>query len=377
MKCQTISTSAALLVLAGSALGCARTSPLSLRVAEPAPRPLVIGPALPPLPSSAPVIAIACGNVHSCALLAEGRVACWGDNEHGELGPGIDADADVGEHRVPGAVGLIANGWRTCARLADGTHTCWGKGFEGKAMSFPPVEGARFILGAYAALLLRPHEQELVFWPQPGKPTPDVGESTYSLLTNLPPSGGVQGVAGSFEYLVVATGDGSLWCRAKPGGDVLCPGAARGAWSRTDGVFARQIVASDERLCVLRAAGDVRCAGLERSPPPRVPPGFQPIALTRRATAVAGSARDTCALLEGGEVSCWPTERGSGAATFLPAVSLPELGTVQTLAAGGAHTCALDVKGAVSCFGSNEEGQVSANASRTPYGSIRRVRLVP
>ena len=31
---------------------------------------------------------ISCGHVHTCALLVNGSVVCWGDNTHGQLGIG-------------------------------------------------------------------------------------------------------------------------------------------------------------------------------------------------------------------------------------------------------------------------------------------------
>jgi alpha-tubulin suppressor-like RCC1 family protein len=31
---------------------------------------------------------MAVGNAHSCALLADGRVDCWGSNDFGQLGTG-------------------------------------------------------------------------------------------------------------------------------------------------------------------------------------------------------------------------------------------------------------------------------------------------
>jgi hypothetical protein len=51
----------------------------------------VPGP-VPGLPSA--VVALAGGWYHTCALLADGHVRCWGENQFGELGDGTLADHD-------------------------------------------------------------------------------------------------------------------------------------------------------------------------------------------------------------------------------------------------------------------------------------------
>jgi hypothetical protein len=70
-----------------------------------------------------------------CALLADGRVFCWGSNDDGQLAIG---NADVGIHQVPGpalnaqgasltGVVEVASGTRhKCALLGDGGVLCWG-----------------------------------------------------------------------------------------------------------------------------------------------------------------------------------------------------------------------------------------------------------
>lgn len=79
---------------------------------------------------------------HTCAILDTGDVRCWGSGGQGKLGYGNTAN--VGDNETPGAVGTVdlgvgrtasaisAGGEHTCAILDDGTVRCWGRGAEGQ-----------------------------------------------------------------------------------------------------------------------------------------------------------------------------------------------------------------------------------------------------
>ncbi len=87
-------------------------------------------------------VAVSAGDHHTCALLDDGRVRCWGFGRHGRLGygntddigddetPGLVGPVDLGEGRT--AVAISAGGSHTCARLDDGSVRCWGQGFTGR-----------------------------------------------------------------------------------------------------------------------------------------------------------------------------------------------------------------------------------------------------
>lgn len=82
-----------------------------------------------PVPEIEDAVSVTVGEFHACAVLADGRVACWGYNYEGVLG--IEADWEIYPEpvMVPGitdAVQLATARDHTCALLADGSVTCWG-----------------------------------------------------------------------------------------------------------------------------------------------------------------------------------------------------------------------------------------------------------
>lgn len=84
-------------------------------------------------------VSIAAGSFHACALLSNGNVKCWGENSNGQLGSDYtgpessDANPPVPCSRTPIAVSGISNAIaiaagsdNTCALISGGTVKCWG-----------------------------------------------------------------------------------------------------------------------------------------------------------------------------------------------------------------------------------------------------------
>jgi cysteine-rich repeat protein len=85
------------------------------------------------------VIALTAGASHTCALLREGLVRCWGDNSDGQLGLGTSANLSgqppYKNGLVPlgaAAVALTAGDSHTCALMADQSVRCWGANADGQ-----------------------------------------------------------------------------------------------------------------------------------------------------------------------------------------------------------------------------------------------------
>ncbi len=81
-------------------------------------------------------VAIAVGSEHSLAVRSNGSVWTWGRNSQGQLGYGV---ADWNAHRVPeqvnglsGALGVAAGWGHSAAVLNDGTVWGWGDNDEGQ-----------------------------------------------------------------------------------------------------------------------------------------------------------------------------------------------------------------------------------------------------
>jgi hypothetical protein len=100
----------------------------------------------PTLASIQGVAELSAGPGHTCALLTDGQVACWGLNAEGESGPKLmsckDEGASVGSGQigcqptptvVPGVSGVLqlaTAGPRSCALTDKGLVTCWGRTLE-------------------------------------------------------------------------------------------------------------------------------------------------------------------------------------------------------------------------------------------------------
>jgi alpha-tubulin suppressor-like RCC1 family protein len=76
------------------------------------------------------IIQISAGKNHTCALLKDGTVKCWGENEYGQLGDGtkINKLTPVSVKDLKDVIQISAGSNHTCALLKDGTVKCWGAG---------------------------------------------------------------------------------------------------------------------------------------------------------------------------------------------------------------------------------------------------------
>ena len=94
------------------------------------------------VPGLSGVVQIDAGTFHACAATKTGQAWCWGANAVGETGNGTPSKAVMKPTRVPGLTGVVAvaaggglasqKGGHSCALLRDGTVRCWGLNHEGQ-----------------------------------------------------------------------------------------------------------------------------------------------------------------------------------------------------------------------------------------------------
>lgn len=276
------------------------------------------------------------GQRHSCALRAQGKAQCWGNNESGQLG---DNSTDGQDTPVP-VVGdfsfsqISAGDFYTCGVTSGGEALCWGDNDGGQlgdgttSMRTAPVR----VSGGHTFKLIR------------------TGRSHACGLTR---SGAVvcwgRNESGQL-------GDGSRSSRTSPV-RVNLPGSAA------------QLAAGGSHTCALLTDGTAFCWGNNasgqlgdstttlRAEPVRV-------ASTLRFVSI-GSGRDhTCAVTPDNDAYCWGKNSSgqAGIGVSTEAVIVPQKvetsAQLKTIAAGFLHTCALSVGGTAYCWGRNNYGQL-------------------
>ena len=111
------------------------------------------------LPLDAPAVAISSNFQHTCAILNTGSLTCWGKNDHGQIGTGSNSPNKVliptlvnqdnwPSNRTVLDVGTADD--HTCAILDDNSVYCWGRnnagqlGTGGGSSSYVPVATNEF-----------------------------------------------------------------------------------------------------------------------------------------------------------------------------------------------------------------------------------------
>jgi len=359
------------------------------------------GSVVPAKALSSPVEAVqqlALGAYHSCALVVSGSVACWGDNQQGQLGDGSErpSTAPVWVSGLEDVVELRASDAATCARRRDGAVACWGGNAHGEAAPRAVHGASRASSGAVDRV---------------GEPASYAPGRTVPRPAAMSELAGVRALAMGARHACALGGDGRVTCWGDGSFGQLGNGAADAFQLReVAGMPALvEISAAGVDTCGRTASGEVWCWGGESaggSTPASTAlaeKGPHPVASVAGATHVEVYVGRACAWNAGGDVSCWGDSGGCGdtaraspaalVAEYRGSVSLaraaggcfwcvlrssrelscdsppPQHGRMslhgaRDVVAGNDHACAILAEGGVWCWGSNVRGELGRPTSQ-------------
>ncbi len=333
-------------------------------------------------------IRISAGLAHTCAVIADGTVRCWGANDQGQLGDGTTTTPEPNPVPVSGlanAVAVAAGSKHTCALRADGTVVCWGANNVGQLGSGTPTtprllpvpvsglsNAVALAAGAFHTCALQV-DGHVRCWGN--NASGQLGDGTTA---NQPAPVLVSGLTNA---VAMAAGSGHS-CALRADGMVLCWGQNDKGQLGTGTTMpqptpvlpvsflsdATALAAGAFHTSARTARGNVLCWGAGSSGQLGTggttdAPTPQGVALLTDAVAVAAGAFHTCARRGDGTVACWGAngsgQLGDGTTTPQPTpVAVPAFGNVVAVAAGAFHTCALQADDRARCWGKNSSGQL-------------------
>lgn len=288
------------------------------------------------------------GEYHTCALLRNGSVYCFGANNYGQLGYG-DTTARSAPAPIAVPVGatvrnITTGDLITCALLTNYTVMCWGLNSDGQ-------------LG--------------------------YGDTTtrYSPSGQLQISGPVQQVVAGSSHACALLFNGSVTCWGDGSAGQLGYGStvtglsSPGPWVATSATVTR-LSSGDNHVCALLSSANLQCWGynnagqlgigdqITRYLPASVVSFSDEVSVI--AVTTAGSY--TCATLDDGTVKCFGTnfegQLGIGTTTSLssPGASV-RIGAVKIVSAGYSAACAILTNSTMECWGSNDSGQLGLGST--------------
>ncbi len=280
---------------------------------------------------------IAAGEGHTCAILSDNKVYCWGLNDKGQLGyddmvnkgdgggANVSALANVNLGVGRTALSIAAGQYHSCAILDNGNVLCWGKNTEGQL-------GADDVTKNYG--------------------DGGAGETMANLVTDL--AGKINIGVGRTTSAVTA--GYSHTCVIRDDATVVCWGDNTYGQLGTNSTTSYGTAGSNMAALAALNGG----AGIN-------------LGTSRTAAAICSGGEFNCAILDNATVKCWGRNQsgqlgqgdmnslGDNGAEMGDNLATVDLGTGRTaisIACGKEHACARLDNWTTKCWGRNTEGQL-------------------
>lgn len=361
---------------------------------------------------------IATGNAHACVVTAAGDVWCWGANGAGQLGDGttMDRSAPV---RVAGLespiVSLATGAAHTCALSVEGEVWCWGGNIYGSLgvesadtcvadwsfdCSLTPLEvphlGASVTAissgpAAYHTCALT-NSRDVKCWGNNNRGQLGNGElrgSSMAPVDVLGLNGNTIVIGAGGEHTCAITASGAVKCwgsnlYGELGDGTSGPGTGRSMPVDVGGLdcCVSAVDVGFHHTCALAQTGRAYCWGMSMfvgnggvgSQPEATP--VQVAELGSGVARISAASWHTCAQTAEGGAKCWGQNKlgqlGDGTLDdwrFTP-LDVVGLGVGLTaISAGGQFTCAITAAGGVKCWGNTSSGRLGSGTADEGPGS--------
>jgi hypothetical protein len=324
-------------------------------------------------------IAVSAGGRHTCALLRDGSVWCWGRNKNGELGDGtfterhaptkVDLPGPVIQVSAGGDITAGIDEGHTCAVLNNGTVYCWGANGHGQRAGVnaeskwtPTQLGLTDIklisAGGIHTCAVRT-DGDLYCWG--ADDDGEVGNGITTTIVKLPVkvATDIAQVAAGARHTCAVTTTGEVYCWGYNVGGSLGLGTSANMVYPSPvlvpGLTGVEEIATGLGKSCARSPAGVFCWGQAFT----LSPSSQYV---QPATSIDLGSSHVGAVI-GGTVWTWgKNELGQLGFPVDLLKFLPPKATSVTNAtkvtAGYNHTCALRANGQILCWGSNEFGQL-------------------
>ena len=287
-------------------------------------------------------IDITAGGTHTCAVLDNGSVACWGLNDYGQLGDGTTTNRNTPTQTLslgrPAIAVEAGSHFSTCALLDNGSVSCWGRNHKGQL-------GRGFT-----------------------NSTADLSQRTPALTVPMP--GGLPVVALDISHYMVCgvLSDGSIACWGQYGG---------GNTPSLQTFFNSSNPAIDVSTgryagCGLLENGSVTCWGTAwlgtggESQSANAGVIWPNLGSGRTAVQIEMGRKHRCVLLDDDSVKCWGDDQygqlgngaGQGSKNAPYTTSFSSNLGLQNMVSGHWHTCIASKTNEIYCWGDGASGKL-------------------
>ncbi len=357
--------------------------------------------------------AVAAGARHTCAVRSNGQVECWGSNDTQQVGTsdGGPFVSPIEIDSLSNAVDVSANFNHTCAMTRDNEVYCWGlnefaqSGADadtqevGEPNRVTPLEDARDTAtgsGHSCAVLqtggARCWGEEQFGQLGNGESRPRVQDAPVTVQNA---SNDFVGLSGGDAHTCGLGESGEVWCWGNSSKGKLGRGVRPASPAQPERVMSSpgrslqgvvDLSVGSNHACAALQAGDLRCWGNggegQIGDDGRSNRFFATeVSNVSEAWHVATGKGHSCMIRRDGSVACWGDNRhgqlgiGQPADRYETPVDIPNFGGIVDIAAGHAHTCAINRQGELYCWGRNDSGQVgNGSKSSTPVTTPAEVR---